>query len=70
MKILPYTIGFVLLHFLDEEWSKVLNEGPWFLNNQVLIKWERRMEMRNDLLQTIPYGYDGGSGLTHGKCKV
>lgn len=57
MDIIPKVDGFLLLQFaLEKEGALVLNGGPWFINGQVLItwKWEHDIELRRDLLQSIP----------------
>lgn len=53
--IVPKPNG-VLCFALEEDRARVLNKGPWFLNGQILItrKWERGIDLRRDLLQSIP----------------
>ena len=49
--------GFFLLQFLlGENGSKVLEGGPWLIGGRVFIlkKWERGLDARKDLLQSVP----------------
>jgi hypothetical protein len=49
--------GFFLFQFLlGENGSKVLKGGPWLIGGRVFIlqKWERGLDVRKDLLQSVP----------------
>jgi hypothetical protein len=49
--------GFFLFQFLlGENGSKVLEGGPWLIGGRVFIlkKWERGLDVRKDLLQSVP----------------
>lgn len=49
--------GFFLFQFLlGENGSKVFKGGPWLIGGRVFIlkKWERGLDVRKDLLQSVP----------------